>query len=537
MFDKIYTSFSGLKVRYEDVLYEKRRLIAEQYMIGDADNIAHLFKRILSKDRHGSDLTIYGLKRAIIEIISLFPVYRTFISRNYARDSNPLFIQKAVENARRKRPSLLKEVNFVEKVLLLQFGDYLSEKDKEEWLYFVMRFQQFTGPNMAKGLEDTTCYVYNRLLSLNEVGGNPGAFGVSLETFHELNRRKASDWPYSMNATSTHDTKRGEDGRARISVLSEIPGEWTKNLVIWNRMNRRRKRKTDETEIPEKNDEYFLYQTLIGAFPFTEDGDPVFVDRIKGYMIKSIREAKVHTAWLKPDAEYEGGFVSFIEEILTPSDRNEFLRSFIPFQRRVAYYGMLNSLSQTLLKITCPGVPDFYQGTELWDLNLVDPDNRRPVDYEKRKFILMEIVERSQRDILGLISDLLATWKDGRIKLFLIFRALNARKERAGLFERGAYFPIEVKGKFEEHLVAFSRRDGDRWAITLCPRFLTSVVQEGRLPLGQEVWEDTRLLFPEEAPVLWKEALTGEEVGNGKTVLLGDILRHLPVALLVGDRN
>jgi (1->4)-alpha-D-glucan 1-alpha-D-glucosylmutase len=198
---------------------------------------------------------------------------------------------------------------------------------------------------------------------------------------------------------------------------------------------------------------------------------------------------------------------------------------------------MLNSLSQALLKITSPGVPDFYQGTELWDLNLVDPDNRRPVDFEKRKSLLIEIVGKAQKDIPGLVSDLLATWEDGRIKLFLIFRALNAREERAGLFERGAYFPVEVKGKFEEHLVAFSRRDGDRWAITVCPRFLTSVVQEGRFPLGQEVWEDTRLLLPEEAPIQFNEALTGEAVKSGKTVLVGDILRRLPVALLVADGN
>jgi (1->4)-alpha-D-glucan 1-alpha-D-glucosylmutase len=537
MFDKIYSSFSGLKTRHEEVLYEERKLIAEKYMIGDADNIAHLFKRILSKDRHGSDLTIYGLKRAIIEIITLFPVYRTYISTGPSRESDPLFIQKAVERARRKSPGLLKELNFVERVLLLQFAEYLSEKDREEWLHFVMKFQQFTGPNMAKGLEDTTYYVYNRLLSLNEVGGDPGEFGMSLEKFHEFNRKKVSEFPHSLNATSTHDTKRGEDGRARISVLSEMPAEWMKNFLAWNKMNRREKRKANDREIPEKNGEYFLYQTLLGAFPSAENEYPAFLDRIKAYIVKSIREAKVHTAWLKPDVDYEDGFVSFVEEILTPSDQNEFLRRFLPFQKKVAYYGMFNSLSQTLMKITCPGVPDFYQGTELWDLNLVDPDNRRPVDFEKRKSFLIEIVEKSQKDILGLISDLLATWEDGRVKLFLIFRALKARRERTDLFGRGAYFPAEVKGQFEDHLIAFSRREGDGWAIMICPRFLTGLVQEDQFPFGREVWGDTRLLLPEDAPLFWKEAITGEENKIGKEVLIGDILRYYPVAMLVGDRK
>ena len=275
-----------------------------------------------------------GLKGAILEIIALFPVYRTYISGDFSRESDPVFIKEAARRARERSPELLQEINFIEKILLLQFGDYLSEKEKEEWLHFVMKFQQFTGPNMAKGFEDTILYVYNRLLSLNEVGGDPGKFGITLEAFHQANQTRVSDSPHSMNTTSTHDTKRGEDVRARINVLSEIPNEWLRNLVAWSKMNRKRKKRVGRKEVPEKNDEYFLYQTLLGAFPSTEKEYPAFLDRIKVYIVKSIREAKVHTAWLKPDVDYEDGFVSFIEEVLTPSDQNEFSEGSSPFRRR-----------------------------------------------------------------------------------------------------------------------------------------------------------------------------------------------------------
>ncbi len=532
-FEKIYSGFTGLRTAYDDVLYEKRKLIAEKYMIGDADNIAHLFKRILSKDRHGSDLTIYGLKKAFIEILVLFPVYRTYISRDLSRSSDPSFIREAAQKARGRNPDLLQEINFIEKVLLLQFGDYLSEKDKEDWLHFVMRFQQFTGPNMAKGLEDTTLYVYSRLLSLNEVGGNPGEFGTSLEAFHAMNRMRASISPYAMNASSTHDTKRGEDARARIHVLSEIPLEWEKRIKAWNRMNRKRKKRLDHKEVPDRNDEYFLYQTLIGAFPPDETEYAVFVERMKSAIVKSIREAKVHTAWLKPDSAYEDAFVAFIEEILTPSGRNEFLREFIPFQRKVAYYGMFNSLSQTLIKMTSPGIPDFYQGSELWDLNLVDPDNRRPVDFERRKECLSNVADRSRRDMSQLLSDLLLHWEDGRIKLFLIFRVLKARREHADLFQKGDYLPLSASGRFADHLVAFARKRENAWAVTLCPRFLTEVTGEGESPLGPDAWSDTRVPIPEEAPVLWREAITGREIKGGRAFTIGEILKDYPAALLI----
>jgi len=326
----------------------------------------------------------------------------------------------------------------------LEFGEYLPEDEKNRWAHFVRRFQQFTGPLMAKGFEDTTLYVHNRLLSLNEVGGNPSKFGISIGDFHRFNERRAHHWVYSMNATATHDTKRGADTRARITVLSEIPEEWEGKVRLWSRLNSKKKRKVAGKSVPDCNDEYFLYQTLIGAFPFYERDYLPFVERIKTYIVKAVREAKVHTAWLKPDTEYEETFVSFVESILEPTNENPFLREFLPFQKRVSHYGIFNSLGQSLIKMTAPGVPDFYQGTELWDLSLVDPDNRRPVDFEKGKTILREIRAKSESDVLNLINELLGTKEDGRIKLFLIHRALMGRNEKQEIFQRGEYIPLEV---------------------------------------------------------------------------------------------
>jgi (1->4)-alpha-D-glucan 1-alpha-D-glucosylmutase len=301
-----------------------------------------------------------------------------------------------------------------------------------------MRFQQFTGPLMAKGFEDTTLYIYNRLLSLNEVGGFPETFGVSLEEFNNFTKSRNDLWPHSLNATSTHDTKRGEDVRARLNVLSELPEEWETHIRKWSRINSKKKRAMRGLRVPDKNDEYFLYQTLVGGYPFSESEQSLFKKRIQSYMIKAVREAKIHTAWLEPDKEYEEACIKFIEQILDTSKPNEFLETFIPFQRKVAYYGIFNSLSQTLIKITSPGVPDFYQGAELWDLNLVDPDNRRPVDFSTRRSLLRNITEETQADLLSLVSSLLRGREDGRIKLFLISTALETGSDMV-IFSKGAH--------------------------------------------------------------------------------------------------
>ncbi len=408
-------------------------------------------------------------------------------------------------------------------------------KRSANWLHFAMRFQQLSGPVMAKGVEDTTLYGYNRLLSLNEVGGRPGHFGCSLEEFHNFNTKKRNQWPDSLNATSTHDTKRGEDVRARIDVLSEMPDEWLKKLRTWIKINRGKKKRVHGLAVPDRNDEYFLYQTLIGAFPFSDDEYPDFVQRIKAYIVKAVREAKVHTAWLKPDTEYENAYVSFAERILAPSVDNPFLKEFLPFCRRISHYGILNSLSQTLIKITSPGVPDFYQGTELWDLNLVDPDNRRPVEFARRRAMLAGIREAEDAGIERLIQDLLSTIADGKIKLFLIYRALKARNARREIFRKGDYLPLQAGGRLGHQVIPFARKYGQQWAVVIVPRFLSHLVQEGDFPLGRQVWQDTGVVMPDGAPAHWQNVITGEVLSAGRTLLVGEALRRFPVALLLGE--
>jgi (1->4)-alpha-D-glucan 1-alpha-D-glucosylmutase len=515
---------------------DKKRLIMGRHMAGDIDNLAHLLKEASSRDRFGSDITLYGLKRALVEVMAHFPVYRTYISREDATENDYSCIKLAVNKAAQSNPGLLNELRFIERFLILDFRCCPSEGERERWVDFVMRFQQFTGPLMAKGFEDTTLYVYNKLMSLNEVGGSPDIFGIDLEEFHRFNQRRFQNWPHTLNATSTHDTKRGEDIRARLNVLSEMPENWERSLKTWNRLNAKHKTKIGELRVPERNDEYLLYQTIVGAYPFDEDGHPGFRDRIKQYMVKAVREAKVHTAWLKPDQEYEEGCLTFVDEILTPSPQNEFLGNFLPFQKRVAFYGIFNSLSQILIKITSPGVPDFYQGTEFWDLNLVDPDNRRPVDFEERWRVLAEIKGRATTDQAALVRELLQTREDGRIKLFLILMGLRARNDYREVFLRGRYRPLEVLGSRRNHCIAYARDTGDVRAVTIAPRFLVSLVREGEDPLGMNIWQDTRIPLEGGFSRPWRNALTGEVVHARDSLVIGEVLQTFPVALLVNER-
>jgi (1->4)-alpha-D-glucan 1-alpha-D-glucosylmutase len=535
LFTRLYAAFSGLRTSCDDLCADEKKLIMQKHMASDIDNLAHLLKAICARDRYASDITIYGLRSALVEVMAVFPVYRTYITHDVIREADRSFVSSAISRASKANPGFLKELRFLERFLLLRYDEYLSEDEKRQWTDFVMRFQQFTGPLTAKGFEDTTLYVYNRLLSLNEVGGNPAKFGISLEEFHHFNKQRARDWPCSLSGTSTHDTKRGEDVRARIHVLSEMPKQWEENIKNWSKINRKTKKKVNGIIVPDRNDEYFLYQTLVGGFPFDESDVPSFTKRIKRYVIKAVREGKVHTAWLRPDTDYEEAFVAFIEEILRPESDNRFLKSFLPFQRTVARYGLFNSLSQTLLKMTAPGVPDFYQGTELWDLNFVDPDNRRPVDFEMRKHWLRDIVKHETADIAILLDELLKTKEDGRIKLFLIHRVLGARNKHAELFQKGAYIPLAVAGCHRESLVTFARTLGNEWSITIAPRFLTTVMRDGEDPLGDNIWKDTHVVLSDDAPDMWYNVITGERVEADTKIRAGTALNYFPVALLMSD--
>jgi (1->4)-alpha-D-glucan 1-alpha-D-glucosylmutase len=406
-----------------------------------------------------------------------------------------------------------------------------------------MRLQQLTGPVTAKGVEDTAFYIYNRLVSLNEVGGSPERFGTPLEAFHGQNIERGRSHPLALLATSTHDTKRSEDVRARINVLSEIPERWRAALTRWRRLNRKKKTLVDGQPAPGPNEEYLLYQTLVGAWPVEPSAAgefEAFRQRVKDYMLKAVREAKVNSSWISPNAAYEDALVRFADLLLQEDPQNHFLADMEEFQRLTGHCGMLNSLSQTLLKITAPGIPDFYQGSELWDLSLVDPDNRRPVDFWLRCRRLEEIsLGVANAGLPALARTLAAEMCDGRIKLYLIRQALGLRNRERELFEKGSYVPLEVRGERADNVCAFMRSLGEASAIAVAPRFFTRLVGgPGELPLGREVWQATRIVFPPEAGggryrnVFTGEILASERQEAGEMLYLADLLADFPVALL-----
>ncbi|HPQ80370.1 MAG TPA: malto-oligosyltrehalose synthase [bacterium] len=530
-FQRIYEKHGGGQRDPETLAADKKRMIIGKHMAGDIDNLAHLLKTISGLDRYGRDITMYGLRRALVEVMACFPAYRSYVDAEGISPSDRLFIKEAVSFARRSSPNLFYEFNFLEKCLLLEFAEMLSEEERGKLLHFVMRFQQFTGPLMAKGFEDTTLYIFNRLVSLNEVGGDPGSFGVTVKDFHAFNSRRAKRERHALCSTATHDTKRGEDARTRISVLSEIPNEWEMQLKAWRKVNSRFKSSDRGRKMPDANDEYFLYQTLLGSWPSGDADMGAYRERLHNYLIKAVREAKVHTAWLKPDEVYEGALLGFVDALVFNNGGGRFMELFRPFAKKVAFFGMISSLSQVLLKATCPGVPDIYQGTELWDYSFVDPDNRRPVDYGLRERLLSEMRALRDASSRDLIRGVLNSWQDGRVKLFLTHAALTARGEHSDLFKDGDYVPLKAEGLYADHVVAFARRLGNDWVVAVAPRLLTHVVSEGELPLGQGVWRDTRIQLPPEAPEFWRDALSGAKAG-GREMLAGDILDQFPCAML-----
>ncbi len=536
-FTRIYKNFSGLRDGYDRLVWEKKQLIADTNLVGDIDNLARFLKKVASQYRYGRDLTANGLKTAIQAVLVAFPVYCTYINQRGSSPRDLEYIQAAIALARKRIPQLLNELELIEKFLLLEYEVPLPAEERSQWLHFVMRLQQFTGPLMAKGLEDTLFYVYNRFIGLNDVGGSPNHFGVSLKDFHDYNAYQQEKWPNTLNATSTHDTKRSEDVRSRLSVLSELPDEWENEVKAWSKLNADKKQMLNEQAVPEANDEYFLYQTLVGAYPFDPADLPEFKERIKAYVVKAVREAKVHTAWLRPDEEYENGYVAFVEALLTPGKDNLFLDKLQLFQARLAQYGIYNSLSQVLIKLTAPGVPDFYQGTELWDLSLVDPDNRRPVDYTQRFNALTEIQKQWQAQPKTLIKRLLKERNNGQIKLFLTLRGLAARNYFRNVFRSGSYHPLTVTGEYADHAIAFVRHKGEHTVVTVVPRFLTGLIEPDNLPLGRPVWKDTAIALENASQATWKNWMTDESVQLTDTPLLGDLFSQFPVALLVSENH
>ncbi len=534
----VYRRFIGTDLDPDSLVVDKKRLIIQREMAGEVDNLARTLKDLAAEDRFARDITMHGLRAALVEVLARFPVYRTYVRDNGHTSADRAVIRQSLSHAVESRPDLGGELDFLEGFLLLRHRTHLSEDKERHRLHFVRRFQQVTGPLMAKGMEDTALYVFNRFLPANEVGGDPGRVGRTPASFHRFIQNRFEKWPHSMNATATHDNKRGEDVRARLDVLSELAGEWGEQARKWRTAARPLKPRVNGEPAPDANDEYFLYQTLIGAWPLDEADLPAFRERIRGYLVKAVREAKVHTAWIEPDEAYEDAFIAFFEALMGRRGDGRFLEVFLPFCRRVARIGLINGLSQVLLKLTLPGVPDLYQGTELWDFSLVDPDNRRPVDFQRRRAFLDGMRSGERRDRLSLVEELLREPRDGRVKMYLVHKALSFRRDHPDLFAEGDYLPLTVSGPQKRHVLAFARRKKDAWAVAAVPRLPAGLSPQGRWPLGKAFWSDTRIRLPAGAPHEAQDLLAGRSIRpRDRGIDLSDAMARFPVMLLAADNR
>src|SRR5213596_3931299 len=439
---KTFHRFIGHSLHFGHLVYAKKLQVMRLALANDVDVLGNMVDRLSEQNRWYRDFTLEALARAVRATIACFPVYRTYVAPGRpVSEEDRQVVEHAVTAAKRRNPAIEESIfNFLRDVLLFRFPENLDAEARAAHSHFVLKFQQATGPIMAKGLEDTVFYIYNRLAALNEVGGEPQQFGSSVETFHEWNLDRHRNWPASLLATSTHDTKRSEDVRARIVAISEVPELWRRSLQHWHTANRRWKRMINDLEAPDANEEYLLYQTLLGTWPMQPNGEPEttatpdYTERIQAYMAKAMHEAKLNTSWIQPNEEWDTAMHDFVAKILDPSPRNKFIPVFIPVAKEIALLGAVNSLAQLLLKLTSPGVPDIYQGNEIWDYSLVDPDNRRPVDYNRRREMLESLAT-------GNAHDLVRDWA-GRIKMFLTQRISQFRRQHVELFQHGEYLPL-----------------------------------------------------------------------------------------------
>lgn len=511
--NSFYKGFSGNTQPFSDQLYNCKRLIIENYFLGDIKNLVRLIYSLTKVECE--KITTQAMQQALVVLLACFPVYRGYV--NFGKSAYEPFIE-ALRQARDKTPELTNELSAISNVLQ-------RSQTSPKALHAIMRLQQFTGAVMAKGLEDTTFYRYNRFISANEVGGNPEKLGCSKAEFHNFILERQRSWPFSLNATSSHDTKRGEDTRARLNVISEIPEEFANSLVDWSKTNQVCKRRFNGKLAPDRNEEIYLYQMLLGAYPSTADEKPEFINRIKMHMIKALREAKQNSNWLSPNTFYETAVECFIEQILSNKD---FMEAFLPLQQKIAFYGFFTSLSQVLLKMTCPGVPDFYQGTELWDLNMVDPDNRRPVNYLIRQQALNEIAKLEP----SRAQSLLGSSCNVKAKLYLIYKILNLRQKSKQLFDEGTYMPLEVKGEHKDYVVAFMREKNDLTTVVIAPRFLTRVIEPNTAWRSAD-WADTAICLSSSKHSNFTNTLTGQKINSDK-IYIKEILGDFPVAVLFG---
>src|SRR2546425_3182521 len=531
---KTFHRFIGHSMPFGHLLYAKKLQVMKLSLANDVNVLGNMVDRLSEQNRWYRDFTLEALARAVRETIACFPVYRTYLAPGQpVSEEDRQIVERAVTAAKRRNPAIEESIfNFLRDVLVFRFPENLDVEARTEHTHFVLKFQQTTGPIMAKGLEDTVFYIYNRLAALNEVGGEPQQFGLSVEAFHNRNLDRQRNWPATLLATSTHDTKRSEDVRARMVAISEIPELWRRSLQRWRTVNRRWKKPVNESEAPDADEEYLLYQTLLGTWPIAGNGAPEqnvgleYTQRIQAYMMKALNEAKLNTSWIQPNEEWLAATRDFVAKVLDPTPKNKFLPAFLHIAEEIARLGAINSLAQTLLKLTSPGVPDIYQGSETWDFSLVDPDNRRPVDYKLRAEMLSCLSSKTP-------EELLQNWPDGRIKMFLTQRALQFRNEQVDLFQRGNYLPLHATGAFADCCISFARQLDRDWAIVIVPRLSSRI---GFPPIGER-WKDTVIDVPENLSLeRGREIFTGRELSiQNRQIRVAEALSGLPFAMVTNQ--
>jgi (1->4)-alpha-D-glucan 1-alpha-D-glucosylmutase len=538
--EEIYSTFIGRQQNFVDVVYQKKKSVMNTLLGVEMRTLGRQLAELASQDRYARELNREQLIDALIEVTACLSIYRTYIRNMDLPAHATRYIESAITMARTKAPNLTSACfDFLREVLLILNLPHVLVDQREARLAFVMRWQQFTGPIVAKGLEDTALYVYHPLLSLNEVGGDPRpSDAATLEDFYAFlgSRRR---WPGSLNATSTHDTKRSEDIRARLNALSEMPSEWKDHLDLWAKQNAQHKEQVGGHAVPDRNEEFFLYQTLLGVWPLDHESCSTLRQRVQDHIIKATREAMVHTRWTRPNQPHEDALVKFVAKMFSSQDNREFLEDFRQFQKKVAYFGMVNGLSQTLLKIAAPGVPDFYQGSELWDLRLVDPDNRGPIAFDKRAAALHSIANGDAADSGQALRHLIEHWHDGRIKLYLIWKAIRFRRDHADLFRDGEFVPLQSAGSYSRNVTAFLRRQGTSWALAVVPRWLSQLPAKGK---GEFNWGDTKIILPSDSPAHWNNILTRTTLASKNEaadphVMVNDLFQEFPVAFFNAERN
>jgi (1->4)-alpha-D-glucan 1-alpha-D-glucosylmutase len=531
--EKSYRDFVRSEITYDDLVYLKKKQVMFTVLSVEMRSLGHYLGLIALQDRYGRDIPRDELARALVEITASLPVYRTYLRNFEVPAADRRFLEGALSEARRRNPNLEPAAfTWLCELLLLEPAEHVLPEQREQRLAFVIMWQQLTGSITAKGVEDSALYVFNHLISVNEVGGTPTSPAKSALQLHDFLKQRQKEWPFSMNATMTHDAKHAEDFRARVNVLSEIPQEWSASVSRWSEWNTNQRTQVGSHLVPEPNEEMLIYQALLGSWPTCDNIHDSYVQRIQKFVVKAGREAMVHTRWAIPNVEHEKALTDFVAAILTASPNNPFLGEFGEFAARIAFHGALNSLAQLLIKIGSPGVPDFYQGSELWDLRLVDPDNRQPVDFNLQAKCLTDLMQGTVQ-----LTDLLSKCRSGALKMFVAQRALRFRREQSQLFLKGKYLPVSARGSHEDSVFAFARQFRRTWALIVVPRFTTRLSTAPTMPLGKDTWCDTVLVLPQGAPREWTNLLTQAQcdcTNEDKVAALAvsEIFREVPAALL-----